>query len=78
MKLKSQEDASMEFHNGVVADGYKRARDASEPIVRGEVEREFASLLENASAADRKRIRHEMEREIERRLCRLAPPDALY
>ncbi len=68
----------MDVHNGFVADGYERARDANQPIVRAEVEREFAAKLRNASSADQKRIRGEIECEIERRLNALAPPDALY
>ena len=68
----------MDDRNGFVADGYDRARDANEPIVRAEVESEFAVRLSNASTADQKRIRGEIEREIEKRLNALAPPDALY
>lgn len=68
----------MDDHNGFVADGYDRACDANQPIVRAEVEREFAVRLCNASTADQKRIRGEIEREIEKRLNALAPPDALY
>lgn len=64
--------------NGFVADGYERARAANEPFVRAEVEKEFADELRNASAVQLWSIRWRMQREIERRLERLAPPDALY
>ncbi|MCA9168603.1 MAG: hypothetical protein KDB23_13100 [Planctomycetales bacterium] len=68
----------MDIRSGFVADGCRRARDASRAIVRSEVEREFAGKLVNATAADQKRLRVEMDREIEKRLSILAPPDALY
>ena len=68
----------MDDRIGFVADGYDRARDANEPIVRSEVEREFTDRLGNASTANQKRIRAEIEREIQKRLDALAPPDALY
>ncbi len=68
----------MNVRNRFVADGYDRARDANEPIIRAEVESEFVVRLSNASNAERKRIRGEIEREIEERLNALAPPDALY
>ncbi len=68
----------MDDRNGFVDDGYERARDANQPIVRADVEREFAVRLSNASTADQKRIHREIEREIEKRLNALAPPDALY
>ena len=68
----------MDDPNGFIADGHDRARDANEPIVRSDVEREFASMLEGASRAEQKQIRDQMEREINRRLNDLAPPDALY
>ena len=64
----------MDDRKGFVADGYVRARDANQPIVRAEVEREFAARLGSASTADQKKIRAE----IEKRLNALAPPDAFY
>ncbi len=72
----------MNDHNGFVADGYFRARNASKPIIRSEVERQFAARLAGASSAEQKQILVEMEREIEKRLNAAAPPaappDALY
>ena len=64
--------------HGFVADGCRRARAAIEPQVRAEVQREFASELENASFLKRVRLRRQMEREIQRRVEAMAPPDALY
>jgi hypothetical protein len=63
---------------GFVADGCQRAREANEPVVRAEVEREFAAKLAEATDRDRQSIWQAVEREVERRLNRLAPPDALY
>ena len=68
----------MHEHSGFVVDGHKRARDSNLPIVRSQVEREYSSELSNASNADRKRIRAEIEHKIEKRLNAIAPPDALY
>lgn len=68
----------MDDRNGFVADGYKRARDANQLIVRSEVEREFVERLSNASTADKRLIRAEIEREIKKRLNALAAPDSLY
>ena len=64
--------------NRFIAGGYDEARRANKPSVREEVEREFAAKLGAASTADRKRIAAEIDREIEKRLKRIAPPDALY
>ena len=61
-----------------VADGYGRARDAIEPEIRAEVEREFAKRLQTASFLKRWRLRREMAAEIKRRIHARAPPDALY
>lgn len=63
---------------GFVTDGFSRARKASQPIVRSEVEEEFAERLRNASRAERRQIRAEIDREIQKRLNAIAPPDALY
>lgn len=68
----------MNNQDGLIADGFGRARKANKETIRSEVEREFASKLKGASAADQKRIRSEMEHEIEKRLNKIAPPDALY
>ena len=61
-----------------VVDGHRRARDGCEAAVRTEVEQESADELRQASIFGRMRIRRRIEREIERRICNLAPPDALY
>lgn len=61
-----------------VADGYKRARDAIEPVIRAEVEGEFAERLQTAAFLKRWRLRREMAAEIKRRIHAQAPPDALY
>ena len=69
----------MDNRHGFVADGHARARNANKQVVRAEVELEFADQFNNASTAgQKKRIRVEIEREIEKRLNALAPPDALY
>ena len=61
-----------------VADGYERARDANERLVRAEVEQEFAERLRNADWVDRWRMKREIERVIEKRLEHVAPPWGLY
>ena len=68
----------MDKRNGIVAGGHRRSRNASQAIVRTEVDQEYAALLGNASIAEQKRIRDEIELEIEKRLNTLAPPNALY
>ncbi|MBI3463047.1 MAG: hypothetical protein HY000_08320 [Planctomycetes bacterium] len=67
----------------IVADGHKRLLDALQADgtvarIRTEVENEFALHFPNASVWIRWRLRREINREIERRLAKLAPPDALY
>lgn len=68
----------MEQHHGFIADGYGRARAASGPIIRAQVQQEFAARLNSASDAGKQRIEREIEQEIDRRLKEVAPPDALY
>lgn len=68
----------MENHSGFLADGYWRAREGTEPIIRSQVELEFNDRLSPATVADQRRIREEMEIEISKRLDKLAPPEALY
>ena len=68
----------MDDRNGFSVDGYDRARNANEPIVRCEVEREFAAKLGSASVFEQLRIHLIIEREIKKRLNPLSPPDALY
>ena len=61
-----------------VADGYYRAYAANEPIVRQEVEVEYAEQLKAASFWQRFSLRREMATEIRRRLNEKAPRSALY
>lgn len=61
-----------------VADGRKRLRETMYDEVRIEVEREFGEQLTSAGWFRRLFVRIEMRREIDRRLDRIAPPDALY
>ena len=60
------------------ADGYERLRCEHEPEIRAEVERKYAHQIASAWWLNRRRIRKQIEREIETRLDDLAPPDALY
>ena len=68
----------MTVPSSFVADGWWRARFASEPIVRAEVTKEFSERLHAAEQPDAERLRIEIEREIDRRLDRIAPANALY
>jgi hypothetical protein len=61
-----------------VLDGRERAREASFDGIRAQVEAEYAERLQAANWARRLLLKAEMRREIERRLDRIAPPDALY
>ena len=61
-----------------VADGCRRARRATEGIVRSEVATEFAERLDAAGFWMQLHLRWQMRCEITRRLRRLAPPNAVY
>jgi hypothetical protein len=61
-----------------VADGYWRARTASEPYVRAEVLKEFDKRLQEAPLEELPSVQREMEQEVQRRLDQIAPPWALY
>ncbi len=61
-----------------VADGYSRARSAVEPEIRAAVAAEFAERLASASHRQRVRLWLVIEREIRRRVARIAPPAALF
>lgn len=63
---------------GIVADGYDRAYAANEPIVRKEVELEYAERMKAASFWQRYSLRQEIADEIHRRLEEKAPRSALY
>ena len=69
---------TMTTKDGFLADGYERAYDANEPVVRAEVQSEYAERLAKALSSERERIRNEMEVVIAERLEKLAPPDAHY
>lgn len=61
-----------------VSDGRERARAACIGKIRAQVEAEYADRLRAANWAQRLLLKALMQREIERRLDRIAPPDALY
>jgi hypothetical protein len=63
---------------GIVADGHRRAVRALEPVVRAEVEAEYAERLAAASRWKRALLKQEIRREIERCIAERAPRDALY
>jgi hypothetical protein len=62
----------------IVADGHERAWWANEPLVRVQVQQEYAERLCAAPLWRRWLLRRALEREVRRRLEQLAPPDALY
>jgi len=62
----------------IVPGGRKRAYIASIGRVRAEVEAEYRRELEKAGIWKRARLRWKMEREIRRRMKKVAPPDGLY
>jgi len=64
--------------NQFVEDGHERASAALESVVCAEVQAEYASRLQDASAAKRMMLRIEIRREIRRRIDAQAPSDALY
>ena len=64
--------------NRFFRDGYERAREANEPIIRKAVEREFAAESMSASWWGRIIIRRRIEREIKQRLERVAPKGGNY
>ncbi|MEZ6138510.1 MAG: hypothetical protein R3C53_26810 [Pirellulaceae bacterium] len=63
---------------GFVADGFQRARVATESQIRKDIEREYASRIATASIIQRWRLKREMKKQIAERVARVAPPDALY
>ncbi|MDX1966814.1 MAG: hypothetical protein SFV23_06565 [Planctomycetaceae bacterium] len=68
----------MRLHSGIVEDGCWRARQALSPVIRQEVEAEFAERLLSADEAEKRRLRSEIERVIRQRLDKKAPRWALY
>lgn len=63
---------------GIIPSGCRRARKASAPAVRAEVENEYASRMREADPKQKRALQRELEKEIERRLKAQAPHDALY
>ena len=61
-----------------VDDGQHRAREALLPLIRAEVEAEYAERLQQAGLALRLLLRQEIRREVKRRVEQRAPCDALY
>ena len=68
----------MQESDGLVPDGYDQLRSIHEPQVRAEIELKYADQLTSASWLNRRKIRKQIELEIDTRLDNLAPPDALY
>jgi hypothetical protein len=62
----------------IVADGHERDRRAHEPLVRAQVEQEYAHRLHATPLWRRWLVRRALEQEVERRLDLVAPPEALY
>ena len=63
---------------GFVENGRKRLLAGLRPVVKAQVEAEFAERLAAAAMADRAVLRREIEREIATRIQRFSSPDALY
>lgn len=64
--------------DGFLSDGYSNLRSVYEQEIRNQVEAEFAPKLENARWLERRRLKKQIENEIDRRCDERAPPDALY
>lgn len=64
--------------DSIVADAAMRLRAHHLPIVREQVEKEYANALESANFLSRVGLRWRMRSEIKRRLNELAPEEALY
>jgi hypothetical protein len=64
--------------NGFLFDGCERAQAAVRLAIREQVTAEYAEAFATASFWDRLRLWREIEREVARRVNKLAPPDALY
>lgn len=61
-----------------IVGGWRRAHSAAEPEVRKQVFAEYSEQLEAATAWERFWLWHKVEREIKRRVKKMAAPDALY
>ena len=64
--------------SGFLADGCERARAATEPQIRADVEREYANRIAAAYIIQRWWLNREMNKQIAERVARIASPDALY
>ena len=64
--------------DGFFPGGYSRLRGVYEEEIRNQVEAEFAPKLEGASWLERRKLRKQIENEIDRRCDERASPDALY
>ncbi len=64
--------------NGFVANGHQNACDAVAAVFRAQVTNEFQSRLAAANLVVRIWTLLEINREVRRRMAKLAPPDALY
>jgi hypothetical protein len=61
-----------------VVDGCCRAQSAAEPAIRAQVVAAFSAQLAAAGFWRRFSLWRAIEREVQRRLDKVAPPDALY
>ena len=68
----------MKRNHKIVADGQRRAYDGNTEQVRAEVEAKYTEELKNAGFWRRRSLRRQMEREIQQRLEKTAPPGGLY
>jgi len=64
--------------NGFVPDGCSRGQSAAEPEIRQQVLAEFVEQLSSANVWQRIWLRRSIERDVQFRLNKLAPPEALY
>jgi hypothetical protein len=71
-------DCVMQNIDRFVCNGHERARAAIEPQIRAAVSEEFADRWQAASLWQHFWLRREIEREVNRRLEKVAPSNALY
>jgi hypothetical protein len=75
---KAKKSGSMKNESRFVVDGCCRARSAAEPAIRAQVVAEFSVQLAAAGLWRRFWLWPAIECEVQRRLGKVAPPDALY
>ncbi len=63
---------------GIVSDGGNRAYQANIKAVRAEVEKKYADQLVEAGFWKRIKLRRQIEKEVQKRMKKIAPPGALY